>query len=164
MTTYKVRVHVRYLDAAERVSERVYVLRQRFDSTANAGAGNMDDVLSAKDDLITALSALTWDDIPECEVCLVSAETVSPANVAANNQVEAFTRVVNALGEPEYFAVPAWDDFTYDQDSNNLLSAAYNTAAQDVADLIEGDESGSTFDTVMFTQSRARKSRGKKIS
>ena len=81
-------------------------------------------------------------------------------NVASNNQVRAFTRTTldNDAGEG-YFIVPAWDDIVFDEDDNNMLSPAYNTAASAVSALIRDMESGEDFVSTDWTQSRAYKSR-----
>lgn len=158
MATYPVDVTVGFLDSAERTAEVTYRLREQFDDAANAGAGNMDDVLTAVTALETALNVLTWDHIDYLKVAIQVDGGGAAANIAANNQVRAFTRITLANGEKSYFEVPAWDDATFDQDSNNLLSAAYNTAAAAVALLIEDPATGSDFSSVDWSQSRTRKS------
>lgn len=159
MATFPVDVIVSFLDAAERTAEVSYRLRTKYDDTANAGAGNWDAVLQDADSLFSALEDLTWDQIPSYRVQMGVTTGSLTANVAANNQVRAFTRVTKANGDPASIEVPAWDDLTFDQDSNNLLSAAYNTLAAVVAALIEDPEDGSDFSTVNWSQSRTRKSR-----
>lgn len=159
MALFDVDVIVGFLDSAERTAEVTYRLRQQFDDTANAGAGNMVTVMDTADDLITNLDVLTWDHIDYYYVRVIRQGAGAAANAAANNQVRAFTRVTLANGEQSSFEVPAWDDLLYDQDSNNLLSAAYNTAAQAVADLLKDPEENSNMSTVNWSQSRTRKSR-----
>lgn len=159
MATFPVQVEVDFLDSAERTATVVYQLRTRFDDAANAGAGNWAAVLTDADALFTALENLTWDQIPAYRVKMAVTTGSLSANVAANNQIRAFTRVTLANGEQSSFEVPAWDDLTYDQDSNNLLSTAYNVAAQIVANLIEDIDTTSNMDTVNWSQSRTRKSR-----
>lgn len=163
MTLYPVDVEVDFLDAAERIATKTYRLQDNYDSTANAGAGNMNAIISDVNDLVTALNVLTWDAIVEARPKLVIA-TGGTANIAANNQVEAFIRCKNGDDNPASFSVPAWDDDVFDQDSNNLLSAAFNTAAQDVAALIVDAAGDAAMGTVLWSQSRAHKSRGKKLT
>jgi len=163
MTT-PVNVTVYFKDAAERTSAVTYRIRQEYDAAANTGAGNMNTVLTAVADLQTALQTLTWDEEVRCDVALVLGTDGASANIAANNQVHALTYVRRADNEIDTFDVPGWDDFTFDEDEFNLLSAAYNTAAQDVADLIKDEVTGSAFTTVLRSVSRTHKSRGKKIS
>lgn len=159
MATFPVQVEVDFLDSAERTATVTYQLRERYDDAANAGQGNWEDVRGFAGNLVTALENLTWDQIPSFRIKMAETTGSLSANVAANNQIRAFTRVTLANGEQSYFEVPAWDDLTFDQDNNNLLSAAYNTAAQAVADLIEDPDSTSDMTTVNWSQSRTRKSR-----
>lgn len=163
MTLYDAVVEVDFLDSAERTATVSYLLQQQYDTTANTGAGNMDDVLTAASDLVTALDVLTWDHISQHRVSLVVPDSGASANVAANNQVVAFSRVVDAGGANGRFEVPAWDDAVYDQDSNNLLSPAYNVAASLATNLLKNPDTGSDFGNVSWSQSRAHKSRGKKL-
>lgn len=155
MAIHDVTVKVGFLDSAERIAERSFLLRQTYDDVAN----DYDDVVTAAGLLITALDALTWDHIEYYDIQVRTAGTGAVANVAANNQVTAFTRVMDVDGNAGSFEVPAWDDFTYDQDHNNLLSAAYNTAAAAVALLTRNPVSLVNWVVgVAFSQSRTRKS------
>lgn len=163
MTLYDVDVEVDYLDAAERIATKTYRLQNQYDTTANTGAGNMGAILTDVSDLLTALNVLTWDGIVEARPKLVIPSGGS-ANIAANNQVEAFIRCKTGSDNSASFSVPAWDDDVFDQDSNNLLSAAFNTAAQAVADMINDPVTGDAMGDVQWSQSRAHKSRGKKLT
>lgn len=158
MATFRVQVTAYFLDAAERTASVGFVLQQEYDDAANAGAGNMEVVMTAAEDLITALNVLTMASIPRYEVAVLRTGAGSP-NVAANNQVRAFTRVELASTELSGFSVPSWDDVLFDQDSENLLSAAYNTAAGAIMDLVYDLDKASPFDTVLWSQSRTHKSR-----
>lgn len=163
MANYPVNVEVDFVDAAERISTKTFYLVQPFDDTANAGAGNMDEVLTAAAALRTNLEILSWAGIVEYRVYVVIG-VASVANVSANNQVEAFTRMLDTGNNASYFTVPAWDDLVFDQDSNNLLSSAYNTAAEIVRALLRNPDTGNDQASVQWSQSRAHKSRGKKLS
>ena len=154
MATYPVIVEFDYVDAAERTATRRYRLREAYDDVAN----NFTDVMTAANALETALNVLTMAEIAEQRVQVVFAGSGS-ANVAANNQVVAFSRTQIATGDGKgYFEVPSWDDTFYDQDSDNLLSPAYNTAAGVVAALIADIETGDDMESVEWSQSRTRKS------
>lgn len=146
-------VKVGYLDAAERTSEVTY----RLQTEAEDDGSNMADVFDAVADLETALNVLTWSHIAYCDIVVRTGGSGAAANISANNQVVAFTRTLDTAGAKSAFEVPAWDDFLYDQDSNNLLSAAYNTAAAAVVALIQDPETGIDMDSVSFTQSRTRR-------
>lgn len=159
MTTYPIDVLVDYLDAAERTTTLSYRLRTRYDDAANAGDGNWPAVAQDADDLVAALEDLTMDQIPTYRLLQNITTGSLSANVAANNQVRAFTRVLKANGEKGSFEVAAWDDATFDEDNQNLLSPAYDLLAGVVAALIEDPEDGSDFSSVSYTQSRTHKSR-----
>lgn len=158
MATFPVDVTVGFLDSAERTAERVYRLVEQYDDVAL----NFDDVMTAALALETALNVLTMDHIDYIKVAVIGGGGGAAANIAANNQITGFTRLTDAVGEKAYFEVPAWDDVTFDQDSNNLLSAAYNTAAAAVALLTVNPANDETW-TVDWSQSRTRKS-GVKLS
>lgn len=159
MTLFPVDVEMDYEDAAERTATITYRLALRFDDTAAAGVGNWAAVLSDADDLFTALSALSMAQLKAYRVKMNVITGALSANIAANNQVRAFTRVVLANGDKGSMVVPAWDDVVYDEDSNNLLSDVYNIAALIAADLLEDPDSGSDFASVSYTQSHTHKSR-----
>lgn len=156
---YDILVIVKFLDAAERIAQVVYALREQYDETANGGDGNWADVFADAVLLITGLNVLTMDAIIEYGIQMVVAASGTP-NVASNNQVRAFTRTTldNDAGEGS-FIVPAWDDIVFDEDSNNLLSPAYNTAASAVSALLKDPETGEDFVSTDWTQSRAYKGR-----
>lgn len=155
MATFPVDVIVGYLDSAERTAEITYRLRLQYDDVA----ANFALVQAAAADLETALNVLTWDHIDYIKVAVITGGGGAAANVSANNQVRAFHRVTDANGVLTSFEVPSWDDFTFDQDSNHLLSPAYLAFAQDVADLIANPGNGANMTTVNWAQSRTRKSR-----
>lgn len=159
MATSPVFVRVGFLDSAERIAERRYRLALQYDDVAE----NFPLVMIEVTALETALNVLTWDHIEYVSVEVQYTGAGAAPNAAANNQVTAFTRTnITATGEKSYFEVPAWDDLTFDQDSNNLLSAPYNTAAAAVALLTVDPETGTAW-TVDWSQSRTRKS-GVKLS
>ena len=157
MAVHNVILEVDFLDSAERTATRRYLLREQYDDVTP----NMDDVLAQAQDVITNLNILSWDAIPTYRVCVEIVVSPAPtANVAANNQVIAFTRVnIDDDTKPKGFIeVPAWDDAVFDQNSDNLLSLAYNTAAllliADLRDL----EVGADLTGIEYNQSRTRKS------
>lgn len=159
MTTFDVYVEADYLDAAERTSKRRYLLRTQFDDTANAGEGNMTDVMTDAADLITALNVLSMAAIPAYRVQVEAAGSGTP-NVASNNQVVAFTRIKDTDEVKSSFEVPAWDDVVFDENSENVLSAAYDTAAAAAALLLRAPETGTNYAlTPDYSQSRTHKSR-----
>lgn len=157
MALHDVVVSVDYLDAAERTATRDYLLRDQYD---DADTESFDAIQQEAAALITDLEALSWSDITNYRVVVQFVNTDTSANIAANNQVVAFTRVRTSSGAKAYFEVPAWDDAVYDQNSQNLLSAAYNAAAQDVADRLRDPETGEDMSGALdYSQSRTRKSR-----
>lgn len=158
MVAYKTMVVVGFTDAQETTREVAYRLATGLETDGS----NIADVLAARDDLIIALNVLTWDHIEFARIEVTDIGAGLSANVAANNQVYAFSRTTLSGGDKGFFELPAWDDATFDADSNHLLSAAYNTAAAAVALLTLDPETGQTW-TVDFSQSRARKSRAKVI-
>lgn len=159
MALFDVNVVVQYLDSAERTAEVSYTLREQYDDTANAGVGNFADIITDAVLLIAALNTLSWDAIVAYTIDVIFNQVGQTPNVSANNQVRAFSRVTDAAGGSTSFEVPAWDDFVYDQDDNNLLSAAYNTVAGAVAALIKDPDTGEDMSSVDWSQSRTRKSR-----
>lgn len=162
MATFPVDVVVGFTDSAERTAEVTYRLRELYDDAANAGSGNMGDTIQPEvDALVAALQTLTWDEISYARIQIVDTSMAgTPANVAANNQVRAFIRVTDAsTGLPASIEVPAWDDAVFDQNNMNLLSPAFNVAAQIVTDLLANPETDGNFGAVQWSQSRTRKSR-----
>lgn len=155
MALHNVDVEVDFYDAAERTATYVYRLRQQFDDVAN----DWDDVITAADNFVTALSALSWSQISAYRVSMVGGQTFLAANIASNNQIRAFSRVQDGAGIKLGFEIPAWDDAVYDQDSNNLLSAAYNTAVLACLAFLKSAETDNNLTSVSWSQSRTRKSR-----
>lgn len=155
MADVPVFVDVSYLDAAEKTAVVSYRLERAYNTTTPNWAA----VYADAGDLITALSALTWAQISGWEVRVSGDSTTASANIAANNQVRAFTRCLDSDGEKCSFEVVAWDDDTFDQNDQNLLSGAYDLLAADVAALLANHETGASMTSVKWTQSRTRKSR-----
>lgn len=155
MALHNVIVTVGFLDSAERIAERNYTLRTQYDDVAN----NYDDVVTDAASLITALDVCTMDHIEYYDITMRTIGGGAAPNVAANNQVVAFTRVQDTDSNKGILEVPAWDDVVFDQDSNNLLNAAYNTAISAVALLTKNPDTGLDWKvSVDWTQSRTRKS------
>lgn len=158
MAMHDVFVSVDFLDAAERTATVRYKLVQQYDDTTPASWGT---VMTKVGMLITSLNVLTMSAIPSYRVELAQVGAGS-ANVAANNQIRAFSRCKQDVTDLKWsFEVPAWDDIVFDQDSHNLLSAAYNTAAIDVIDQLRPDHplAGAGGSVIEWSQSRTRKSR-----
>lgn len=159
MTSFNVEVIVEFLDAAERIARKAYLLREQFDDTANAGAGNWADILDIAADVLTALNVLTWDSTPEYFVSMRHLGGGTPA-IQANNQIQAFTRIYTDEGDKASITVPAWDDTVFDEDNQNVLDPAYNTAAAVLALMLRDPETLDDFALVpQYTQSHTRKSR-----
>jgi len=152
-------VVVGFTDAAERTAEVTY----RMKTEALDDGSNFDDVLAAADDIETALNVLTWDHISYVDIKVRTGGGGASANISANNQVYAFLSAVNESEEKVGIQVPSWDDFTFDQDSNNLLGVPFQVAAQVFLDLIIDPETTEDL-TLQFAQSRAHKSRGKRLT
>lgn len=150
---------VGFTDSAERTAEVSY--RSKVDLVDDGS--NMDDVIAQAAAVETALNVLTWDHISYVDIKVRQGGGGAAANVAANNQVYAFLRALNEDGQPVGIQVPAWDDLTYDQDSNNLLSPAFGIVAQNFLNLIVDPDTLEDL-TLEFAQSRAHKSRGKKLT
>lgn len=152
-------LHVGFKDAAGRINERQYRILDTDDDFGNIAA-----VLTARDAVETAIDALTWDHIEYIDMKFRKVGAGAAANVAANNQVYAFTRTNTADGLGSSFFINAWDDLTYSEDENGLLSGVYNTAALALALLLKDPETGSAMTEVKFSQSRGRKMRKKQIA
>lgn len=162
MALYDVDVEVSFIDAGPKTAKVIYPLRQKFDTTD--ADTSIADIMTVVGTLETKLNVLTWDHVESLKVMFVVPGGGAAANVASNNQVHALTRCLDGNGLKCAFDVPAWDDTTFDRDSNDLLSAAYNAAAQDVADLLENRYPGggaADFATVEWSQSRTHKTRAK---
>ena len=124
--TRDVFVDVEFHDAGDFPNTKRYLLAQTM---ADDGS-DMDDVLTAAASLYTALNGLSMDEVGPYFLHIEIPGDGIPANVNANNSVEAFHRMIDdGNGKPTHFVVPAWDDTTYDKLPNGALSTAYNTAA-----------------------------------
>lgn len=152
-------VEFAFLDSAERVSKITYRLNDANSLDDADLAGSIVDVYATIDAMATILNLLTWDEILYANLIVTAAVDSTPANVAANNQVVAFTRTRTDSGEKSSLVVPAWDDTVYDQNSANLLSAAYDTVVAGLLQYLADPETGEDMDTVDYSQSRTRKSR-----
>jgi hypothetical protein len=151
-------VKAQFNDAGNFPNEKRYLLTQTM---ADDGS-DMDDVLAAAVDLVTALDVLTWDKIDPITLEIVIPQAGADPNVGANNRVEAFHRMTdNVTGKPAHFVVPAWDDFTFDALPNGALSTAYNLAAAAVAALTRNPETGNAWSYVA-AQNRSVK-RGQRL-
>jgi len=141
------------LDSANRRS----TLGVRMAEAAEDDGANIADVIADATAIETALNVLTEGKVETVELRIAIGGGGAAPNVHANNQNVAFTRVFTADGGKSSFEIPAWDDTVYAQDENNLLSAAYNTAAEDLLPLLVDFETGSAMTEVKFTQARTRR-------
>lgn len=149
-----------FRDAAGTVREIVYRMRDSIDPV---DPDSLDLVADAGAALETALNVLTWDHIDKYQIYWDAGGGGAAANVAANNQITAFTRtLLDPSNDNSSFEVPAFDDAVFARDENNMLSAAYNVAAATVASLTSDPETGEDW-TVTWSQSRTKKMRGKRI-
>jgi len=155
MALYDAVLEVDFYDAAEKTATRAYLLRTQYDSAGN----NFDDVLTEAGDALTAINVLTMAATPTYRIAVQGLGSGS-ANVAANNQVVAFTRIRDTDGEKSSFEIPAWDDVTFDENNQNVLSDAYDTAAAALALFLRAPETGTNYAlSPDYSQSRTRKSR-----
>jgi len=151
-------VAVVFRDAGNNLATRRYML---VDTYADAGTDWGTAVTNAAT-LITGLDVLTMDHIDSHTLEFTITDGGAAANVAANNNVEAFTRCTTTpSGLTRNFSVPAWDDVTFAKAANGLLSAAYQTAADTVAALIRDPLSGEDW-AANWSQSRGLK-RGQRL-
>lgn len=153
-------VKVFFRDAPGTVREKVYRLATQIDP---AVAGTLASVSAAAAALETALDVMTWDHIDKIQVYWDAGGGGAAPAIQANNQITGFTRTRNVANNANSsFEVPAFDDTVYARDENNMLSAAYNIAAQVVADLTCDPETGDLWN-VSWSQSRTKKLRGKRV-
>ena len=147
---------VDFTDQPGRVSTQRYQLGRALEDDFS----NMTAVMTDFDDLVDALNVLTWDTIYQARAEIVTTLTPLSPNVAATNANYAFvrTRVSSGAssGEETYFIVPAWDNAVYSEDKDGMLSAAFLTAAADVAVQLGYGEDGDPVE-VVAAQARERK-------
>lgn len=160
MANLDVWVDIYTVDAAERTAKTSYLLEQ----TLVDDGSNMDDVIAAADALETAVDVLTWDHIDHYEIRVANGGGGASANAGSNNQIHARSYTTDSGGNACSFDIVAWDDDTYDQDSFNLLSTAYNVLAAAVANLLRNPDTGLAMaNSVSRSVSKTHKSRGKKV-
>lgn len=152
-------VTVAFLDSAERISKITYRLSDSVAVDDAALPTTIVTAIGAMSDLTEALKDLSWSEVLYAELSISQPVADGGANVAANNQVTAFVRTRTDSGEKSSFEVPAWDDLVYDQNSQNVLSAAWVTAANNILPLIADMETGEDIASIDYAQSRTRKSR-----
>lgn len=155
MATFDVALEVDFYDAAEKTATRRYILREEYDD----GTDNWADVITAGQDAVTAINVLTMASTPEWRLAMIVPGSGTP-NVAANNQVVAFTRIRDINFDKSSFEIPSWDDVVFDENNQNVLSDAYDTAAAALALFLKAPETGENFVlSPDYSQSRTRKSR-----
>ncbi len=144
---------IQFNDAGNFPNEKRYLLATQM---ADDGS-NMAAILAQATSLVANIQALTWDNIEPLTLEIVIPQGGAAANVAANNDVEAFHRMTDDVtGEIAHFIVPAWDDAVYDKLPNNAMSSAYNLEADDIAPLTRNPKTGNAWSYVA-AQSRGVK-------
>jgi len=160
MATFKVFADIHTTDAAERTA----VTSMQLDVDMEDDGSNFDAVTTALSNLVTGLNILSWGAINKAELRIEAYTAADTPNVASNNQIHARSYGVDSGGNPMSFDVVAWDDAVFDQNSFNLLSTAYNTAALAVAAQIRNPETDLPMTAAIeYSVSRTHKSRGKKV-
>lgn len=150
---YDVSVKVHFRDAKGFVVTKDYMLVQ----TAATDGSDMGDVLDAATALITQLDLASMDHIDKYDVSVTVPQSGAAANVAANNGIEAFSRVVdNVTNKIRHFVVPAWDAVLYTANPNSSMGTAYDVVAGAIAALIRNPENGNAW-TFKDSQNRAVK-------
>lgn len=147
---------VDFQDAPGKISTQKYLMAEQYDTATPA---TISTVITNATDAIALLQTMTMDHIDGYRIELAFDGAGAAANVAANNQVHAFTRVVATDLSTYGFSVPAWDDVVFAQNQDNMLSALYNVSALAFAQLTRNPENGQLGDSVSWSQSRTRKAR-----
>lgn len=157
MALFDVFMDVEYTDAAERTATRSYLLREQYDE---ADGLTMEDVFTQAANALVALNVLTMDQIANYSLRMVIPTGAAAAAINSNNQVEAFSRIQDTGGEKSAIQIPAWDDTVFDENNQNVLSDAYDTAVAALALFLRAPETGVNFAlSPDYSQSRTRKSR-----
>lgn len=151
---YAVFCDVAYQDQPGRINVRTYRLLQTL---ANDGS-DMAAVITARDALKTQLDLLTDDKIAYIDTRIRALGTGAAPSIVANNIDYAFTRCLTVNNKKSGFHVNSWDDTIYSQDTDGMLSAAYDTVATAVAALTVDPETGDAWSSV-WSQARGRKLR-----
>lgn len=151
-------VNVTYRDAGDNLATRRYLLLATYADNGSDWATAVTNAAS----LVTLLESLTMDHIDSHQLEFLIVDSGAAANIAANNNTEAFTRcVTETTDRTRSFSVPAWDDVTYAKSSNGLLSAAYQTIAESVADATRDPDTKEPWEA-QWSQSRGIK-RGQRL-
>lgn len=151
-------VNVTYRDAGDNLATRRYLLLAQYADNGSDWATAVTNAAS----LITILDTLTMDHIDSHQLEFLIVDSGAAANIAANNNTEAFTRcITDTTGRTRNFSVPAWDDVTYAKSANGLLSAAYQAIAVTVADATRDPDTGEAW-AAQWSQSRGIK-RGQRL-
>lgn len=151
-------VLVEFEDAGPSIATRRYCLRPTYADNGSDWGTAITDAAS----LITQLDLATMDHIKSHTLEFKIVDTGAAANVAANNNTEAFSRATGDItGKKLSFSVPAWDDVVYDKAPNGLLSPEYGAVADAIA-LLTKDPATLESWTVGWSQSRGMK-RGQRL-
>jgi hypothetical protein len=144
---------VQFHDAGDFANTKRFLLTQTM---ANDGS-DIAAVLTAGAALYTVLNTLSWDEVGPYFLSVEIPGDGVAANVAANNSVEAFHRMIDdGTSKPTHFVVPAWDDDVFDKLPNGAMSSAYNAAADDVDPLTRNPETRNSW-TYVQAQNRSTK-------
>lgn len=144
---------VEFHDAGDFPNTKRYLLTQTM---ADDGS-DMATVIAAALSLYNVLNTLSMDEVGPYYLHIEIPGDGVPANVNANNSVEAFHRMIDdGTGKPTHFVVPAWDDTVYDKLPNGAMSTAYNTAADDVDPLTRNPATRNSW-TYVQAQNRSTK-------
>jgi hypothetical protein len=150
---FDVYLRVAFDDAGPFRNIKEYLLVQ----TLAVDGSDMADVLTAATDVQVILDSLSMDHIAYYDIVVRVPQAGAAANVAANNGVEAFHRMLDSVtGKHAHFIVPAWDDVIYDKNPDTSMSTAYNEAADDLAPLTRNPATGNAW-TYVAAQSRTTK-------
>ena len=149
---------VTFRDAGDNLATRRYLL---LDQYADAGTDWATAVTDAAA-LIVNLETCTMDHIDSHQLEFLIVDGGAAANVAANNNTEAFSRcTTDTTGKTRSFSVPAWDDVVFSKAKNGLLSDAYQTNAILIASKTRDPDTKEAW-TSEWSQSRGIK-RGQRL-
>lgn len=158
MATLPTFLRAGFRDAAERVAEVRYRLKYEIDTDWS----NLDVVHDWAHDVMASLNALSWAHLEYAYLEFDIVHGSAGANIAANNQIYAYGKMILADGSSSSIQIPAWDDLVFDQDSNNLLSTTFVSVLNELAANTLHPETGQTW-AAQWAQSRTHKARGRKI-
>lgn len=159
MALHDVYMLVDFVDAAERTATVSYLLRSKYDDATPASISAVEDDANG---WLGVLETLSMASIGTFRLCIEFTPGGGGANVAANNQVRAFARVLDENGAKGAIEIPSWDDVVFDQNAQNMLSTAFNVALDLGLGYLRNPATGADFSSsAEYAQSRTHKSRTK---